>query len=937
MKITPDCDKKLFLIDAMAIIYRSYYAMTKSPRINSKKQNTSAAFGFTNTLFELLKNEQPTHIGIAFDMHAPTVRSAEYAAYKAQRESTPEDILLMQPYIRRIVEALNIPILEMPGYEADDIIGTLSQKAEQNGFTTYMFTPDKDYGQLVTDHTFIYKPANYGKEASLMGVKEVCEKYGIKHPEQLIDILGLWGDAVDNIPGIPGVGEITARRLVQEYGSVENLVLNADKIKNDRLREKVIANAEQGLLSKQLATILLDVPIEFDPKALELTPPNLPQLKAIFDELEFMTLGKRILSYYKTENSATPKQEDTAPVIDTAEPNLFSFAVEETEMEASHLKDLDKANKNYTIAATDADIAALFAQIDAHPRFAFAVLSAEPVTINAMPIGIAFCFQPDSGIYLPLPKEKDQTLTDCLQAIFSNPDKEKISYDAKRNINLLRNIGVRLQHKSYDIMLAHYLQHPEMRQTLDFMATTLLEYQPISLELLTGKGKNKLLLQDIAPEQQQQYACEQADLILQLHNLIDDGLDTVNMRKLFTDIEMPLTEVLADMEYTGVCIDSQGLNEISKTIEAELQVLQENIYAEAGTTFNISSPKQLGEVLFGQLRIINNAKMTRTKQYQTGEEVLQKLVGKHPIVQPILDYRALTKLKSTYVDSLPEMINPKTGRIHTSYNQAIAVTGRLSSANPNLQNIPVRTERGREIRKAFVAADNDHILLAADYSQIELRIIAELSQDVNMLDAFRQGIDIHTATASRIYEVPIDEVTRDMRRKAKTVNFGIIYGMSAFGLSERLNLPRKESAEIIAQYFEKYPHIKTYIDQQIRFAQQHGYVETIMHRRRYLRDISSQNAIVRGFDERNAVNAPIQGSAADLIKIAMIRIFHELNQRQLKSKMIMQVHDELIFEVYKPELEEVKQVVADNMTHAISLSIPLDIDMNTGENWLEAH
>lgn len=913
-------DKKLFLFDAMSIIFRAYYALNKNPRITSKGLNTSAILGFTNTLYEVIHNEKPTHIAVAFDSHGPTIRHAEYAQYKAHRDNTPEDIVTSIPYIKEVLKSFGIHTIELPGYEADDIIGTMAKKAEREGFITYMMTTDKDYGQLVSENIFLYKPAHLGSGISILGEKEICEKYNIKEPSQLIDILGIWGDAVDNIPGIKGIGEVGAKKLINEFGSIENLITNADNIKNEKLKEKVKADAESALISKMLATIILDVPIDFNEEDLRYQL-NLKQINNIFSELEFKSLYNRIL-----KDLQNPQYPTT---INNANTTLNLFA--QDNMPTTELS-VDKAhysseNQDYKIINDWQSFLSCINVIKNAKQFAFHIEINELQNIET----IAFATKIHQAIQIKLPQQKEeyQQWINSIIPLFTDINIEKICYSLKSFFKLCCQWNIPTTSKYFDVLLAHYVLEPELRHNLETLADTYLDYRMIE------EDKNNLLLFNDNPNQY--IFCEKVDIILQLKTIFEKQLQEKESINLFNNIELPLVGVLAQMESIGVNIDVDFLNAYSKVLEEEINNIKKEIYSLANEEFNISSPKQLGVILFEKLQIIKNAKLTKSKQYQTGEEVLQKLKHKHPIVDKILYYRGLSKLKSTYVDSFPLLVNKKTNHIHTQFNQTVTATGRLSSSNPNLQNIPIRDEGGREIRKAFIPSDEEHILLAADYSQIELRIVATLSKDENMLNAFFNDTDIHTATASRIYALPIENITKEMRRTAKTVNFGILYGMGPFGLSERLNISRKEANELISQYFEKYPKIRQYIDNQILFAQEHGYVETIMKRRRYLKNINSKNANLRNFDQRNAVNAPIQGSAADLIKIAMINVFNDLKKYQLQSNIILQVHDELVLNVKKTELDIVKELVKRNMTTAIDLPIPLTIDMNVGNNWLEAH
>lgn len=937
--------EKLFLLDGMALIYRAFFAMQRTPRYNSKGLNTSAIMGFANTLYELLKNEKPTHIGVAFDTQAPTARHEDFLGYKANRQAMPEDLAASIPYIKELISAFNIPTLYVDGYEADDVIGTLAKEAEKAGYQVFMVTPDKDFGQLVSENIFMYKPAKGGEKPVIMGVPEVCEKFGIKHPLQVIDFLGLMGDAADNIPGIPGVGEVTAKKLLAEFNSVEELLEKAHTIKNDTLRNKVENGRESAIISKQLATIILDVPIAFNEVNLHLDPPDVERLKALLDELEFRTFAQRVFTDLSLnpggiQTAAATKPSVSKPAAPGGQGDLFSIAEVPFEPIGSSVKTIENTPHQYRAADSESSIQELLRELETSKSFCFDTETTGLDTITAELVGMSFATTPGNAWYVPVPENQDEAnaLVARFKPVFGNPAIGKTAQNMKFDIAVLGNYGIEIAGPTFDTMLAHYLIEPDMRHNMDILAQTYLNYSPVSIETLIGKkGKLQTTMRSAPLEEIKEYAAEDADITLQLRNVLEPKLKETETLKIFNEIEMPLVPVLAGMEAAGVKLDSQALNDFSKQLHQEIIKVQEEIWQHAGVEFNIASPKQLGEILFDRLKIDDKPKKTATKQYQTGEDVLQKLVHKHPMVQLILDFRGLTKLKSTYVDALPQLVNPVTGRIHTSYNQAVAATGRLSSTNPNLQNIPIRTERGREIRKAFVPRNDEYTLLSADYSQIELRIIASMSNDEAMKEAFRQGLDIHTATAANIYNVPLNQVDRDMRRNAKSVNFGIVYGISAFGLSENLGIPRKEAAEIIDTYFETFPGIKKYMDSTMASAREKGYVETLMGRRRIIRDINSANGVMRGFAERNAINAPIQGSAADMIKIAMINIYNELIRRKLKSRMTMQVHDELVFDVYKPEVEQVKQIVGDLMRNALPLDVPVEVEMNTGDNWLEAH
>lgn len=936
--------KKIFLLDAMALIFRAYYALNKNPRINSKGLNTSAILGFTNTLYEILKNENPTHIGVAFDSVEPTVRHLEFEAYKGHRSDTPEDIISSLPYIRQVIEAFGIPILIMPGFEADDIIGTMAKRAEKDGFEVFMMTSDKDFGQLVSENIKVYRPARMGNGAEIIGVDEVCKKYEINTPEQLIDILGLWGDVADNIPGIPGVGEVTAKKLIAQFGSVENMIANVHEIQNEKLRAKVIEHTDQALLSKKLATIILDVPVAFNEEDLKYSGPIRDKIASVFDELEFRNLEKRIFTDFSLQSPPTLITKANATPSKSSAPDLFSNLTEEEQfVDTSNqrlLATIHNTPHTYHLVTSDEEIAALVDELNQQKSFCFDTETTGLDPISDELVGISFSFKEHEGFYIPLPQKQEECeqLLSKFAAVFLRTDILKIGQNIKFDLNFLKKYHLFVAPPLFDTMLAHYILHPETRHNLNLLSETLLGYQPVEIETLIGKkGKGQLNMRSVDFELIKEYATEDADIALQLKNVLAVQLTEKQADNLFYTIEMPLVEVLSEMELAGVKIDQQALAEFSKQLHEELTEIQKQIFELAGTTFNIASPKQLGEILFDRMKIVENAKLTKTKQYQTGEEVLVKLKHKHPIIDLILDFRTLTKLKTTYVDSLPLLINPHTHRIHTSFNQAVTATGRLSSTNPNLQNIPIRTERGKEIRKAFVAIDSDHKIVSADYSQIELRIIAALSRDEAMIDAFKNNIDIHTATAAKVFNVPLEEVTKEMRRNAKAVNFGIIYGISAFGLSEQTGASRKQAAEWIEEYFNQYPGIKNYMDSQIEFAREQGYVETIFNRRRYLPDIHSGNAIVRGFAERNAINAPIQGSAADIIKLAMINIHQALKNSGLHSKMTIQVHDELVFDVLNSELEQVVDIVKREMMGAVSIAVPLDVEINWGNNWLEAH
>ena len=916
--------KKLFLLDGFALIFRAHFAFINNPRINSKGLNTSAVFGFTNTILEIIKNQKPTHIAVAFDTAEPTHRHTEFEAYKAHRDEMPEDISAAIPYIFELLKAMNICTFSKGGFEADDIIGTLAVIAENNGFETYMMTPDKDFGQLVSDNIHIYKPARMGNAAEVLGVREICAKYEIQHPKQVIDILGLMGDTADNIPGIPGVGEKTAIQLIKQFGSIENLLENTQELKG-KLKEKVENNKQMAVQSKWLATILCDVPIDWNEDELKLKDVNKEAIKELFTELEFKTLLPRLIG--------TP-----APAA-----SLFSELDEEenAEMEKVNFKTAETTSHEYILLDSNEKIELLVNQILQKKVFCFDTETTALEILDANLVGMSFSLESHKAYYLPFSDnfEESKKLVSNFASIFLDEAIIKIAQNIKYDLAVLKKYGIEIRGKLFDTMLAHYILEPDSRHGMDFLSETILGYQPIEIETLIGpKGKNQKSMKDVSLDLIKEYAAEDADITFQLFEKLSKRIEEIpNAKSILEDVEIPLVPVLAAMEEQGVRIDELALKEMSKDLEIEIAKLEEIITELAGTKFNIASPKQLGDVLFDVLKIDEKAKKTKTGQYATGEDVLSKLENKHPIISKILDYRELQKLKNTYVDTLPLLVNKKSNRIHTSFNQAVAATGRLSSNNPNLQNIPIKTAKGREVRKAFIARSQDYILLSADYSQIELRIIASMSGDTGMIEAFNEGLDIHTATASKVFGVELSEVTKEMRGKAKMVNFGIIYGISAFGLSERLNIPRQEAKEIIDNYFKEFGMLRQYMQNNIGFAKQHGFVETLIGRRRYLRDINSANAMTRGFAERNAINAPIQGTAADMIKIAMINIHKRMKEERLDSKMILQVHDELVFDVHPSELEKLKVIVSKEMREALPLKVPVEVEMGTGKNWLEAH
>ena len=927
--------KRLFLLDAYALIFRGYYAFIKNPRINSKGLNTSAILGFTNSLFDVIKKEKPDHLAVAFDKGGSVVRTELFPDYKANREETPEAIRLAIPYIHEILNALHIPIIEKEGYEADDIIGTLSKQAEKQGYQVYMVTPDKDYAQLVSENIFIYKPARSGNEVEIWGLKEVQEKFEVQEPLQVIDFLGMMGDAVDNIPGLPGVGEKTAKKLLADFGSMENLLANTHQLKG-KLRENIENNKEKGLLSKQLATIMLDVPVTFNEQDCELSTPNFEAVGKIFDELEFRQL---LLNFQRVYQPEVVVQNNVKPA--SAQLDMFVvqgdlFAQPQLTVERNN-----SANTAHFYQLVDSPMAQqlLLRNLLQQPEVCF---DTETTSVNALEaelVGISFCWAAHKGYYVPFPAEKEEAiaLATFFRPFFENEQITKVGQNLKYDLKVLQNYGVEVRGALFDTMIAHYLLNPDMRHNMDVLSETYLNYTPIAIESLIGKGKAQRSMRTVAIDQLKEYAVEDADVTWQLKEVFKAELSKVNAQKVYDDLEMPLLKVLASMEREGVNLDVPFLKDYAKTLDADIAHLETVIAEQAGEPFNLASPKQLGDILFEKLKIDSKPKKTKTGQYATSEEVLAPFASKHKIVADILEWRQVQKLKSTYVDALPLEVNPHTGRVHTTYMQTVAATGRLSSNNPNLQNIPIRTPRGQQVRKAFIARNADYVLLSADYSQIELRIIAALSQEHNMIESFLRGEDIHRATAAKVFQVPLEEVTREQRSHAKTVNFGIIYGVSAFGLSAQTDLSRTESKELIDTYYATYPNLRNYIQKQIHFAQENGYVETVLGRRRYLPDIHSRNQVVRGAAERNAVNAPIQGSAADIIKIAMIRIDDELMRRQLQTRMLLQVHDELVFDVPKTELEIVKPLIKEAMENAFSLAVPLVADLGVGDNWLDAH
>lgn len=932
-------EKKLLLLDGMAIVYRAYYALNRNPRINSKGLNTSAVLGFTTTMYDLIRSQKPTHIGVAFDLQAPTFRHEKFEQYKANRDAMPEDIQLALPYIKEIIRGFEIPILTCEGYEADDVIGTLSKKAEKEGFEVLMVTPDKDFGQLVSPQISMYRFGRMGRPDEILGENEIMEKFSVARCEQVIDILGLWGDASDNIPGIPGIGEKKAKQLVAEFGSIENMIANADKIANEKLRNLVKEHADQALFSKELATIETNTPIDFDPDELLMKTPNYVRLKELFDELEFRNFAKKFFTDYSVSDpesyvnlsNTTTKKAKAAKATNFDQPTLFDTPAA-TSPTPTPLPQTT-TDTIYTYADNEEKREQLKNDLLKQERIGIYLLSAD-TNIE----GIAFAYGESMAAYMPL---KDNDSWDLACQILQAENIAKAAYNTKElKHKLIATKAITIKGTIFDVQIAHYLLYSEARHTLDFITSNILNTDIYDLESLIGKSNSKNHQADfetIDPSLLTHIACQRADIILRLQDSLSIEMQKTKVEKLFAEIEMPLVDVLLSMEREGVRIDTEYLKEYSAQLQNEKNEIEQQIYSYAEKTFNIGSPKQLGEVLFDHLKIVDKAPKTATKQYSTAEDVLQKMIDKHPIVPLILEYRSLSKLISTYLDAFPKLISGATNRLHTTFNQTVTATGRLSSNNPNLQNIPIRTERGREIRKAFVPRNDDYILLAADYSQIELRIIASLSHDRHMIEAFTNKYDIHTATAAKIYNIAMEQVTPELRRNAKSVNFGIIYGISAFGLSEQLGIPRKEAATLIDEYFLQYPDIKNYIESNIEFARQYGYAQTLLGRRRYLPDINSRNAGLKNFAERNSVNMPIQGTSADMIKIAMNNIYKAFEAKQLKSKMILQVHDELVFDVYKPEIDEVTTIVRNEMINALPLDIPIEVSTDMGDNWLEAH
>lgn len=941
-------DKKprLFLLDAYALIFRGYYAFIRNPQINSKGQNTSAVMGFVNTLFDIIRRERPDHLAVCFDKNGSEERTEMYAEYKANRDKTPPDIIDSIPIIKEILKAMHIPSIELPGVEADDIIGTLAKKAEKENYEVFMVTSDKDFGQLVSENIFMYRPARMGNGIEIWGIPEIQERFGVEDPLQVIDYLGMMGDASDNIPGLPGVGKKTAEKFLAQFGSMENLLANTDQLKG-KMKERIIENAELGLLSKRLATIVTDYPIEFNEKAFELEMPDAQKVQEIFEDLEFRRLRDQFLKLFNAEEATNKNTQPAAKSAQTAKQSagsgqfsLFDSNEAESAEAYSSRQSLETKEHFYQLVQPGMGTKLFFEKLLKQKEVSFDIETSSLDTRTTDMLGIAFSWESGKGYYVPVNKELlEQTdFRDNLQAFLADEKILKVGQNLKFDIKVLAQYGFTISDKLFDTMLAHYLINPDMRHNLDVLSETYLNYTPQPIEELIGKkGKKQGSMADVPLALQKEYAAEDADLTWQLKEYFQKELTDNNAIKLFEEVEVPLMPVLAAMEIEGINLDTDFLKELAVDIDADILNLEKQIYELAGEEFNIASPKQLGEIIFGKMELVSKPKKTKTGQFSTGEEILTPLAKEHPIVANILEYRGLAKLKSTYVDALPKQVAEDSKRIHTEYMQTVAATGRLSSTNPNLQNIPVRTERGKLIRKAFIPKNEDYVLLAADYSQIELRIIASLSDETTMIEAFNRGEDIHSSTASKVFKVPLEEVTRQQRDHAKTVNFGIIYGVSAFGLSNQTDLSRTEAKELIDTYYETYPKLKDYIQTQIAFAREHGWVETVLNRRRYLADINGRNAMVRGMAERNAVNAPVQGSAADIIKIAMIEIHKQLKERNLKTKMLLQVHDELVFDAYKPELEEIKTLITETMEGAYKLSVPLKVDIGVGENWLEAH
>ena len=941
--------KRLFLLDAYALIFRGYYAFIKNPRINSKGMDTSAIMGFMNSLMDVIKREKPDHLAVAFDKGGSTYRYEMYTEYKAHRDETPEAIKIAVPYIQELLKAMHIPIVEVAGFEADDLIGTIAKQAEKENFKVYMVTPDKDFAQLVSENIFMYKPARMGNDIEIWGVPEVLAKFEIENPLQVIDFLGMMGDAADNIPGLPGVGEVTAKKLLKEFGSMENLLANTDKLKG-AMKDKIEANKEKGILSKKLATILLDCPVTFNESDYELSKPDIEKTDELFMELEFRqmkTQFDKIFNPQATNENATSDEtlkKTTVKKTNDEQFDLFGFSDDDgnaVENPSSYYANLQTTDHNYQLIQGDLGLKLFLQKLNQQPSVCFDTETTGIDALNSELVGISFSWEKGQGYYVPFPENRDEAiaLAEKFKPFFENESIEKVGQNIKYDLKILSHYNIEIKGILFDTMIAHYLINPDMRHGMDILSETYLKYKPQSIEELIGKkGKNQKSMRDVALDTVKEYAVEDADVTYQLKSHFSPILEKAETKKLFDEIEVPLIPVLAAMELEGINLNAEFLKSMSGEMQGEIDGFEQKIYETAGTKFNLASPKQLGEILFDKLKIGGaKQKKTKTGQYATGEEVLSYLANEHQIVKDILEWRQMVKLKSTYIDALPNQIDKKTGRVHTDYMQTVAATGRLSSNNPNLQNIPIRTERGRLIRKAFIARDENFVLLSADYSQIELRIIAAVSGEDNMIKAFQNNEDIHKITAAKVFNVALDEVTKEQRSHAKTVNFGIMYGVSAFGLSNQTNLSRSESAALIDAYYQTYPKLKAYMANQVDFARENGYVQTVLGRRRYLKDINSANGMVRSGAERNAVNAPIQGSAADIIKIAMINIHKKLKAENWKSKMLLQVHDELVFDVHKSELENIKPMIKHEMENAFKMDVPLDVEIGVGENWLEAH
>lgn len=938
--------KRLFLLDAYALIFRGYYALIRNPIINSKGQDTSAIMGFVNSLFDVIRREKPDHLAVCFDKDGSTERTELFEDYKANRDATPQVIKDSVPIIQEILKAMNIPVIELSGMEADDIIGTLAKQAEKLGYQIFMVTPDKDFAQLVSENIFMYRPARMGNGIETWGIPEVQKRFGVERPEQVIDYLGMMGDASDNIPGIPGVGDKTAKKFIAKYGSLEGLLENTDDLKG-KMKEKVIEFAEQGKLSKQLATIFTDCDVEFHEEDFQLVAPDGLKVQQIFEDLEFRRLKTQFLNIFSAEAPASSKTASPSSKTNKETPagsgqfSLFGGDGEPTEVikKYNSRNTIEDTSHLYQTVEPGLSFQLFLKYLEQQKSFCIDLQMSDPDCLIAELIGIAFSWEKGKGFYIPFPEDQTETqkLIDVLRPYLENENIEIIGQNLKNDIKLLAKYEIKIKGKLFDTMLAHYLINPDMRHDLYVLSEAYLNYTPIPLEKIIGKGRKKIGMREVSIKKQTEFTAENADIIFQLKKYFEDELKEANTQKLFDEIEIPLLRVLANMELEGINLDKAFLHSLAEALENDIKQLEQNIHEAAGEEFNVASPKQLGDILFGKMELVKKPKKTRTGQFSTAEDILSNLADEHKIIRDVLEYRGLAKLKSTYIDALPNEVAPSTGRIHTEYMQTVAATGRLSSNNPNLQNIPIRTERGRQVRKAFIPKNEEYVIMAADYSQIELRIIASLSEEDNMIDAFKRQEDIHASTASRVFNVPIEEVTREQRNNAKTVNFGIIYGVSAFGLSKQTNLSRSEAKDLIDTYYKTYPRLRNYIHDQIEYARENGYVKTVLDRRRYLKDINARNQMVRAAAERNAVNAPIQGSAADIIKIAMIQIHNKLEEKKLKSKMLLQVHDELVFDAYKPELEILKRLVKNEMENAYQLTVPLVVDIGIGENWLEAH